>query len=133
MTSEYQPYPVRDPFEDGVGPFLYTSDADGFRAAFQVEPAHCNSGGTVHGGMLMTFADFALCAVAVDGYSDEYPVTVSFSSEFVGAAKTGEFVEFRGEVTRRTGTMAFTRGQIHVGDRVLMNCSAVIRRFPRSD
>src|SRR3712207_7856955 len=47
-------------FEGMVGPFYYRADGDGARCAFRAEARHLNAGGRMHGGCLMTFADFAL-------------------------------------------------------------------------
>ncbi|MEO1189218.1 MAG: PaaI family thioesterase, partial [Pseudomonadota bacterium] len=58
-----------EPFEhDTAGPFYMRQDEDGgMVAAFRAERKHMNAGGVVHGGALMTFADFALFALAHSG------------------------------------------------------------------
>ena len=55
-----------EPFEhDAAGPFYLREDENGkMVAAFRAERKHMNAGGVVHGGALMTFADFALFALA---------------------------------------------------------------------
>jgi uncharacterized protein (TIGR00369 family) len=106
---------------------------DELRFAFRASEKHCNTGGTVHGGMLMTFADFALCAIACgELIEQERCVTVSFNSEFVAAGRLGDFVEAGGEIVRRSRTLTFVRGQVFVGETTLLNFSGVTRRFPRT-
>ncbi|MCB1692115.1 MAG: PaaI family thioesterase, partial [Pseudomonadales bacterium] len=71
-----------DPAEDSIGPFYYRQLPDGsWRYAFFPEDKHCNASGIIHGGVLMTLADYALCMAATDHYAEENCVTVTFSSE----------------------------------------------------
>ena len=61
----WQCYPGGDPFEDLAGPFYYRIGDDGRPVcAFRAEAKHMNGGGFMHGGCMMTFADFALFALA---------------------------------------------------------------------
>ena len=63
----WQCYPGGDPFEDLAGPFYYRVDADGRKVcAFRAERKHMNGGGFMHGGCVMTFADFCLFVIARD-------------------------------------------------------------------
>jgi len=50
-----------DPFEQAAGPFYYRVDELGPVAAFRAGAKHMNLGASVHGGCLMSFADFAPC------------------------------------------------------------------------
>ena len=61
LPSDYQVYEYDDPFEDHVGPLGYKVVDGTITFAFLADARHRNTAGTVHGGMLMTFADFALC------------------------------------------------------------------------
>ena len=57
MPSHYQTEPGFDPAEDHVGPFYFAKQGDKLSYAFEAAQPHCNAHGTVHGGILMTFAD----------------------------------------------------------------------------
>lgn len=118
-----------DAAEDHIGPFYHGMDESGPIYAFRAAAHHCNANGTVHGGVLMTFADFALCMAATNNYTGESCVTVSFSSEFVAVANINDLVTCRVEVTRKTRSMAFVRGAVSSGDEVVFTFSAVVRRF----
>ena len=65
LPSGYRLYDYKDPFEDRVGPFGYKVDAGRISFAFEAKSHHCNSSNSVHGGMLMTFADYAVCLTAI--------------------------------------------------------------------
>lgn len=130
LPSGYQAYAYEDPFEDHVGPLGYKIERNRISFAFQADARHANTGGTLHGGMLMTFADFALCLTAVWDQPGEKCVTVSCNCEFVAAGEPGALIEAAGEVVRRTRSLTFVRGQILTGGRVLMNYSAIVKRIP---
>lgn len=118
-----------DPFEMHAGPF-YGKEVDGTRIyGFRVRPEHCNAGGSIHGGVLMTFGDFAVCSAAMYGIKGEAPITVSFNAEFTAPADVGDLVIARIDILRRTGSFVFTRGELKVGERVVLGCSAVIKRL----
>ncbi|MFN7674210.1 MAG: PaaI family thioesterase, partial [bacterium] len=62
-----------DPFETLTGPFyMKPLPEGGYICAFMPEERHCNGMGNIHGGCLMTFADFALFAHCHD-YMNEQP------------------------------------------------------------
>lgn len=128
----YSVFDPVDPFENGAGPFYCPDRDDGDpRFVFLAAPRHCNTGGALHGGLLMTLADLALCATACRDFPEERAITVSMTTEFVAAGFAGDLVVARGEVTRRTGSLVFLRGQVAVGGRILINCSSVVKRVNR--
>lgn len=129
----YRLFEYVDPFEDLVGPFYYREDGDGrLRFAFEAQPKHANTAGQLHGGVLMTFADYALCLTAIHGLPGERCVTVSLGCEFTAPGEVGDFVESTAEVVRRTRSLTFVRGQVAAGERTLLNCSAIVKRLPRT-
>ena len=130
LPPGYRPYDYADPFERRVGPLGYKVDAGRVSFLFDAQPYHRNSSDSLHGGMLMTFADYAVCLTAIWGQAGEKCVTVSFNCEFVAAGRVGDRVESVCEVVRRTRSLTFVRGQVFVGDRVLLNCSAIVKRLP---
>ena len=133
VPDGYRLFEFVDPFEDLVGPLCVKEDADGrLRFAFEARPQHANTSGQIHGGMLMTFADFALCLAATHGVEGERCVTVSLSCEFTAPGQVGDFIESTAEVVRRARSVTFVRGQITTGDRILLNYSAIVKRLPRT-
>ena len=124
----YTIYDPIDPFENDAGPFYWRLLNDGtHHFVLRTEERHANAHGLIHGGLMMTMADLTM-AVTAKGDPDDAYVTVSFNSEFVASGHAGDLVEARGELVRRTGSMAFVRGNIHVGERTLFVCSGVMKR-----
>ena len=93
------------------------AEGDVRRFALVVEEKHMNSAGSVHGGMLMTFADISMSQTSRAASGAETCNTVSLTCDFVGPGKLGEILESRVRVTRRTRTMVFLSADITVGDR----------------
>jgi len=118
-----------DPAEDYVGPFFYRIHADGYTSAFIPAAKNCNLNGDVHGGVLVTFADFALCVAATDNYAEESCTSISFNCEFVAAGKEGELIECSPIITRKTGSMVFVRGSLISSGETLMTFSSVVKRL----
>lgn len=116
-------------FEQCAGPFYFRIDDQGPVAAFRVEEKHLNGAQVAHGGLLMTFADFSLFAIANDALQNGYGLTVAFTSEFLDGPKLGERVEARGEVMRAGGSLIFVRGVVTAEGRACLNFSGTIKRL----
>ena len=128
----YSVYDPVDPFENRAGPFFWTRQPDGScRFAVRATRLHCNSYGLVHGGFLMTLMDMTLVATAKASDSDQL-VTVSLNSEFLASGREGDLIEASGDVTRRSRSLVFVRGQVTCGDKMLLTASAVLKPIKSS-
>jgi acyl-coenzyme A thioesterase PaaI-like protein len=127
-------YPGGDPYEDLAGPFYCRIDEKGERVcAFRAEQKHMNGGMFMHGGCVMTFADFCLFWIARDAIEGVRSVTATFNGEFVGSAGIGDLVECRGEVVKAARSMVFVRGVISNASRdgePMMSFSSVLKKTP---
>jgi acyl-coenzyme A thioesterase PaaI-like protein len=118
-----------DPFEDHAGPFYWKTGPDGRPVcAFRAEKKHMNGGGFMHGGCIMTFADYCLFVIAREALIGSHCVTATFNGEFVGAVPLGSLVECAGEVVKAGRSMVFVRGLITTGDEPVMSFSAVVKK-----
>jgi uncharacterized protein (TIGR00369 family) len=121
-----------DPFETRSGPFYYRCEEDGsYVSAFRAEARHMNGGGSMHGGCLMTFADFALFAIATDALGGDHAVTLNLAGDFLGAVAPGALVEARGEVTRGGGKTIFVRGLVTGDGAPALSFTGIIRRLSK--
>ncbi len=121
-----------DSFEELAGPFYCQPDGNAILCGFLPEAKNINGGGSVHGGALMTFADYALFMIAGGMETAVHGVTVTMNSEFVGAAQPGRMLTARGEVVRAGGSLVFVRGIISDEDRPVLTFSATIKRLRRT-
>jgi len=120
-------------FEFGVaGPFYFKKIGDEYVSRFRAASKHMNAGGAMHGGCLMTFADFALFAIAAD-HIEYYGVTVAFTSEFLSGPRPGQLMEARGDVLRAGKSIVFVRGIITADDVPALNFSGTIKKLRPPD
>ena len=121
-----------DPYEDLSGPFYFREEADGaYRCAFRAEKKHMNGGGFMHGGCMLTFADYALFVIGRKALAEGHSVTVSLNGDFVGPAHVGDLIEATGEVIRAGGSLVFIRGMISTGGNAMMAFSGVVKKVKR--
>lgn len=120
-----------DPFEDHVGPFYARRDEQGIVCAFRPQAHNCNGSGMIHGGTLMTFADYALFMIPAQSGEMVHGVTVTMSSEFVGPARAGEMLTARGDVVRAGKSLVFVRGTIRGEAGPVLAFSGTIKRINR--
>ena len=118
------------PAEDSIGPFYYRKTDQGLVMGFRAREDNCNGIGTVHGGVLMCFADYACTMLALSGVKENC-ATVSFTSDFIAGARLGDWIEGSGEVVRRTGSMTFVSGKLTVEQEVVLTFQAVLRRLKK--
>jgi acyl-coenzyme A thioesterase PaaI-like protein len=118
-----------DAFEDLVGDYYFRrEEGGGIRCVTRCERRHLNGAGFMHGGAIMTFADYCLFMIGQDALEGGRGVTATFNCEFVGAVSPGDLLECTGEVVRGGRSMIFLRGLIAVKDSPVMSFSGVIKR-----
>ncbi|MDB5452921.1 MAG: thioesterase, partial [Caulobacteraceae bacterium] len=99
-----------DNWEVNGGPFYFRREANGTsRCAFRAEAKHMNGQGHMHGGALMTFADYSMFGIAAGALAETAAVTVSLTCEFIGGAHIGDLLEATGEIIRQGRTLIFQR------------------------
>ena len=91
-----------------------------------------NGLGHMHGGCMMSFADFSLFGIADDVLDEESSaVTVTLNSEFIGGAQVGDLMEARGEVIRAGRSIIFIRGIVTANGEPCLNYSGTIKKTRR--
>ena len=122
----FEPFDPQGPFLEHVGPVLVAERDGELVFGLRVEERHTNHRGTIQGGLLSTFADFALGraieAVAEDGKDR---ATVSLTVDFLKPAKPGDWIESRTRVERVGGTLAFADCSLTVEGREIVRSRAV--------
>ena len=113
-----------------VGPFYFRKLDGQYISRFRAEQRHMNAGDVMHGGCLMSFADFALFAIASEHFHDGgYGATVAFNCEFIQGPRVGDLMEAKGEVVRAGRSIIFVRGQVFGNDKICLNFSGTIKKF----
>jgi acyl-coenzyme A thioesterase PaaI-like protein len=126
-----------DPFEEATGPFYVARDSSGIGNAsgiitgFRPGPNNCNGHGMIHGGALMTFADFSLFMLGSSQGDEVNGVTVTMNSEFLAPAQAGQLLIGRGERTGGGRSLIIARGMITANDHPVLHFSGVIKQFKK--
>lgn len=113
-------------FLDHGGPYFLKRDGDFHSIGLRIEDHHINYIDTAHGGVLTTLADVAL---SFQVHNSERPplnvATISLNTNFLGAAKLGDWIEARCRIDRKGKRTAFTSGEIVRDEDVLMTMTGV--------
>ena len=115
-----------DKAEDSIGPFFFAAEGGKVKTAFRAAEHHCNAHDAVHGGVLMTFADYTLC-LGANGGTQQFVATVSCNNEFLAPATKGDLLLGEVDVLKRGRSLVFARCVIKVGETVVLSASAVIK------
>ena len=116
-----------DTFIGLCGP-IYWKDVPGGTPilGMRLQSQHMNLRGHPHGGLLVTLADSGL------GYAVNHMrggplavVTANLSTDFIGIAHLGDWIECHVEVDRIGARMAFASCHLKVGERKILRASGV--------
>jgi acyl-coenzyme A thioesterase 13 len=129
--SDFEPARFAKGFLDRSGPYFQRRDPGGTVVGLRIEEGHLNYVGVAHGGVLTAMADVALSLqvheLEVPSLS---PVTASLTTNFLGAARLGDWLEAHSRIDQIGKRLAHTSGEIRRGPEVIMTMTGVfaIRR-----
>ena len=113
-----------------VGPmFTRTMPQGAPHLGFRAADHHKNLNGVVQGGMMMTLADRGMGRVARAAHGGGPVATVSFTYDFIGAGRIGDFIELHPRITRETGSLVFMEGQLFTGDTLIGRATGVWKKL----
>jgi uncharacterized protein (TIGR00369 family) len=111
-----------------IGPLYQREDADGnYARAFLVCEHHTNGMMNCHGGMLMACADTAFGHAVSMRKSNHYWVTVRLLTDFISAARLGDWVEGSARVIGQDDDLFTVDGRIWCGDRTIMTGTGIFK------
>jgi acyl-coenzyme A thioesterase PaaI-like protein len=116
-----------------LGPFYVRADEDGgMTVDARVEARHSNSAAHAHGGLLLAMADMST-GMIVSWHHDEFTAlpTISQSSDFIGGAPVGSWVESKPRIIRLTRTLAFLETIITADGEPALRASTVYKIGPK--
>jgi uncharacterized protein (TIGR00369 family) len=126
VPAGFEPLVNASIYSRHIGPSYLRKETDGASLIQPTLPHMCNTGGVLHGGYMMSFADSAVTRAAglVTGMA---PSTVAFAAEFLAAGTATTPLTTRVEVPRHGKTLAFMRGLLEQDGRKLLSYSATIK------
>lgn len=114
-------------FMGRAGPLWTRREGEAWEYGLLAEDRHLNPAGVVHGGALVTLIDHVLSTVAWEACERMPCVTIQLDTHFMSAVRSGEFVQARGTITARTGSMVFMEGLMQVEDRSVLAARAILK------
>jgi len=127
IPSGFEPLERGGPYFSQLGPLYGRRDAsDRLVIALRVATMHTNSIGIAHGGMLVTLADGALgINLSVAKGLPRSSVTASLTSDFIDAARPGDWLEAHVRIHKMGRRLSFADCELRVDDRLVLRSSAV--------
>ena len=120
---------LKEPYENFVGPFYFKIKDEKTIAAFDFKDHHTNSINSLHGGMIMSFADYALFIIGHKYTSKSNYVTISCSTEFLMASYDKGIIYSDGEITKATKSLLFLKGRIFNNEGVIASFSGILKKI----
>jgi len=122
----FLPVESTGPFMSMLGPLYYRPIDGGVIVALRIADKHLNRRGIAHGGMLVTLADSAMGINL--GRTREprlWTVTSSLATDFIAAARHGDWVEAHVEILKIGQRLAYASCYLKVGARRILRASGV--------
>lgn len=124
----FEPIDFDMPFGDLIGPLHHKVGAPILHLGLRVERKHCNSMGTVHGGLLASFADIASVRALIAPLTNgKKALSLNLNLDFIGTASEGAWLEAHVTIKKGSGGVGFTHCEIKEGDRLVMTASATFK------
>ncbi|MCP5267124.1 MAG: PaaI family thioesterase [Burkholderiaceae bacterium] len=130
----FEPFDFYSPYFNQLGTVYRRDAGDGeLVLGIRVAPLHSNFQQVAHGGMLVTFADGALagCLSLARGRRGAQ-MTVSLSTDFLSAARIGDWLEAHARVTRLGRRLGFAEAALKVGEKIVLRASGVFAVVDRN-
>lgn len=126
FAPHFRKSPLTEPWE----PVFSKREPRKVIIGLHVREPHCNSRGMIHGGLIAALADNAMglsCGEAL-ALEERRPagglVTVSLSTDFVGAAKLGQWVAFDTVYVKTGRTLCFAQAFVTADGEVIARADA---------
>ena len=126
VPQGFKPLFRTSPVLDLIGPIYSRGEGKDLVLGLRAEAKHCNTRGTVHGGMLATLADVALGYTMA--FASDPPaglVTANLSLDFAGTAHAGDWLEARVDIQKQGSRLSFGNCYVFVGEQRIVRASAV--------
>jgi uncharacterized protein (TIGR00369 family) len=129
FAPHFRKSPLTDPWE----PLYSRVLADRIVLGVRVRTPHTNSRGMLHGGLIAALADNAMGLSCVQMLSSEGRkpegglVTVAMATDFIGAAKLGQWVAFDTPYIKTGRTLCFAQAFVTADGEVIARADAKFR------
>ena len=123
--ADFSRFEASGDFLELIGPVHVRGEGEEAVFGLRVQERHRNVAGAAHGGLLATLVDFSLGRAIAHGLDEGAPATVSLTTDFLGPAQVGDWLEAHTRVERLGGTLAFADCSVQVEGREVVRGRAV--------
>ncbi|MCO4783236.1 MAG: PaaI family thioesterase [Candidatus Cloacimonetes bacterium] len=90
------------------------------------DASHQNLGGSIHGGVLVTYIDH-VCAMAIFKTLEPQAriVTIQLNTNFISRGKSDFFIIAKPRIVRRTPSLLFVECDLFLNNRIIMSSSGI--------
>ena len=114
------------PVLEALGHFYSRGEGLSLELGLLVSANHVNSRGSLHGGVIATFADVGIgYLLAFGSGTPRRLVTVSLNVDFIGSASLGDWVDLVLDPPHVGSRLAFANARLSVGERQIARASGV--------
>jgi uncharacterized protein (TIGR00369 family) len=114
---------VTDPWE----PLWGRATDSGYQLGLRIGPAHCNSRGFLHGGVIATLADNAMGLSLALIQPSQTAVTINLNVDYVRGAKLDQWLQVEPRVVRRGSSLGFVDALVTADGEVIARCNATFK------
>jgi len=114
------------PYMANLGDLYCSREGGAIIIGMRISENHTNMRGIAHGGMLASLADSALgLGLTMHCEGRQSFVTVNLSTDFIDAARPGDWVEAHVDIQKLGGRVAFASCQLQVRGKRILRASGV--------
>jgi len=114
------------PYMANLGDLYCSREGGTIVIGMRITENHTNMRGIAHGGMLASLADSALgLGLTMHCEGRQSFVTVNLSTDFIDAARPGDWVEAHVDIQKLGGRVAFANCQLQVRGKRILRASGV--------
>lgn len=130
IPPDFAPLKLKSTFLNHIGPFFGAERDGGTVVGLLMQARHMNWSDVAHGGVLTAMADATLSYQIAFSQDPPLPLaTISLHTDFVGAAKLGDWLEASAQIDKLSRNMGFVSGHISANGERLMTMSGAYRVF----
>jgi len=125
IPADFQPHFRKSPVTDAWEPLYSRRREGGVDLAFEVQPAHCNGRGLLHGGVLAALCDNIMgtsLAVVLD--REVSIITIHLALDYLGSARVGDLVVITPRVVHAGTSLGTCDALANNGARAIVRANA---------
>ena len=126
IPEGFKPADFSGAYLENSGPYYLKQEAGRWLVGLRVEEQHINYVGMAHGGMLSTLADVAMSTQPyLAGPERPSVTTTSMTTNFLNAARLGDWLVADARITRMGKRTAHVQGEIYRDQEIVLTMSGV--------